>query len=581
MPAARLLATTFSVLLLSAAPAFAGDPIMPLSDVHSGMRCTGYSVVRGTDIASFDVDIDDVIDGDASGEGPRLLVRVSGPAVDATGIGPGFSGSPIYCRGRDGVERNAGAISESVGEYGGHEALATPIQAVLGVPLDVPRHQGRSRAARTRERAVAARARPLATPLTVSGLSPALGSALSAAARRHGRTVLAAPAGPLGSFPPQPMRPGAAVGVSYSSGDIQVGAIGTVAYTDGDAVWAFGHPFNDAGARRLFLQDAYVYKVISNPVGIPDTANTYKLASLGHTLGIVTDDADDAIAGRTGVLPDTIPVRIYANDLDTGAHQVTGIRVADERAVGLPEGGSPAAFVAPLAVTDAASSLLSSAPGRLTGDVCVQITFAALRRPTRFCNRYVSSGPADPDFSGTADTVAARASSDVFEALSDIDAYQGRPPEVSEIAVRMDLARGEQRAFLRSVRLPHRVRAGHRVRVRATLRRVRGGTIHRSYRVRIPGWLGHGRHVLRFTGADADTADDSLLGAIVIDSGGSTSGDPGPASIKALARRITRIGRYDGVHLHAAGARMRGFRDPRLRISGSAAATVRVQRSKR
>ena len=42
---------------------------MPLSEVHAGMDCTGRSVIRGTDIATFDVHIEDVIDGDASGEG--------------------------------------------------------------------------------------------------------------------------------------------------------------------------------------------------------------------------------------------------------------------------------------------------------------------------------------------------------------------------------------------------------------------------------------------------------------------------------------------------------------------------------
>jgi hypothetical protein len=54
---ARLLAATVAAVLLPAATAWAGDPIMPLSEVHSGMRCTGYSVVRGTEISSFDVEI--------------------------------------------------------------------------------------------------------------------------------------------------------------------------------------------------------------------------------------------------------------------------------------------------------------------------------------------------------------------------------------------------------------------------------------------------------------------------------------------------------------------------------------------
>src|SRR4051812_33598405 len=133
------LAAAVAALLVPAAPAFAGDPIMPLSDVHAGMHCTGYSVIHGTDISSFDVDVLDVADGDAVSVPPRILVQVSGPAVDATGLGPGFSGSPIYCRDAAGVSRNVGAISESIGEYGGKTALATPIESILPTPLGPPR----------------------------------------------------------------------------------------------------------------------------------------------------------------------------------------------------------------------------------------------------------------------------------------------------------------------------------------------------------------------------------------------------------------------------------------------------------
>src|ERR671910_3534817 len=238
---ARLFSLTVAALLLPAAPAVAGDPIMPLSQVRSGMQCTGYSVVQGTTISPYGVEILDVVDGDASGQGPRLLVRVSGPAVDGTGVGPGFSGSPIYCSDEQGTSRNAGAISESLGEYGGEVVLATPIEAILGAEVDAPATRGDpAKATRKRHRALLARARPLATPLTVTGLSAAMGRALERAGARKGRQVIAAPAGPLGSFSPQPMVPGASVGVSYSMGDIQVGAIGTVAYADGDRVWAFG-----------------------------------------------------------------------------------------------------------------------------------------------------------------------------------------------------------------------------------------------------------------------------------------------------------------------------------------------------
>ena len=79
----------------------AADPIMPLSEVRQGMHCTGLSVIKGTTISSFDVEILDVIAPEAGLSGPRILIRVSGPAVDETGIGPGFSGSPVMCDGRN------------------------------------------------------------------------------------------------------------------------------------------------------------------------------------------------------------------------------------------------------------------------------------------------------------------------------------------------------------------------------------------------------------------------------------------------------------------------------------------------
>src|SRR5262245_55066531 len=133
------LAAAVAALFVPAAPAFgAGDPIMPLSQVQSGMRCTSLSVVRGTDISSFDVEVLDVVDGDPSESGPRILVQVSGAAVDSTGVGPGFSGSPIYCPDGAGASRVIGAISESIGEFGGKIVLATPIESIVSTPVDGP-----------------------------------------------------------------------------------------------------------------------------------------------------------------------------------------------------------------------------------------------------------------------------------------------------------------------------------------------------------------------------------------------------------------------------------------------------------
>ena len=272
-------------------------------------------MVRGTAITSFDARIVDVVSGDASAnDGARILVDLSGPVVDETGVGPGFSGSPIYCPDGTGAARNIGAISESIGAYGGKTVLATPIEEILANPAEAPRPRPiGARASRI------GRVLPLADPLTVSGLNRGLAERLTAAGAKARRTVLAAPAMPLAPFPAAPPRPGSALSVGYSSGDISVGAVGTVAYVDGDRVWGFGHPFENSGLRSLLLQDAYVYDVISNPNVGDDTGSTYKLAAAGHTLGTISNDASAAVVGRAGRPPVTIPVRVYTEDEDTGA----------------------------------------------------------------------------------------------------------------------------------------------------------------------------------------------------------------------------------------------------------------------
>ncbi len=94
---------------------------------------------------------------------------------------------------------------------------------------------------------------------------------------------------------------------SFSSGDVSISAIGTVAYRNGASVWGFGHPFEGLGRRALLIQDAYVYSVVNNPVN-SDSAFTYKLAVPGHTVGALTNDfTQRASSARSAAPPRTIP----------------------------------------------------------------------------------------------------------------------------------------------------------------------------------------------------------------------------------------------------------------------------------
>jgi hypothetical protein len=584
-----LAAATVAACLLPASPALAGDPIMPLSQVSAGMQCTGYSVVQGTTISSFDVEVLDVIDGDPASDGPKILVEVSGPAVDATGVGPGFSGSPIYCPDGAGTARNIGAISQSVGSYGGKVGLATPIESMLANPADPPVARGAGDGSAASAKAAAAIRRmkregtkDLAGPLTISGVDPQLGRAIEAAGRRLGRPIIAVPAGPLGSFPVQELRPGSAVAVGYSGGDLRLGAVGTVAYTDAGRVWSFGHSFESAGARNLLLQDAYVFRVINDP-NAALTGGSYKLAAAGHDVGTLSNDAFSAVVGTVGTLPRTTLFRAVGVDRDTGVTKQVVTNIADETDVDNPTGFSPLGAVGPLAIAQAAGGTMKSAPGRLTGRMCLRITFAERpKRPARFCNRYVSSGIFDPFLGPLGNPIAFNAAMDASTAFTFIEAYQGRTPHVANVHSEVQLQRGERVAFLRSVRAPRRVKPGQRISLRVTMQRLRGGNFTRRYKVRVPRGLKPGRRLtLRLNGFEDDMSEEDILEILFGIDPDAEDESSGPARLNDLIESISSLGRWDGVTMRLGGTRKRAFKDDDMLIVGRTATRVRVAGKRR
>jgi hypothetical protein len=555
----RLLLLAIVLSAPAPAAALAADPIMPLSEVRSGMRCTGLSVVRGTDISSFDVEVIDVIAHDPAAGGPRLLIRVSGPAVDVTGIGAGFSGSPILCDGR-----HAGAISEGIGAYGNHVVLATPIEEILTArPAPAPA------SARRAPRIVRA-ARPLLGPITVGGLSSRTRQLVARAARRSGRAVLAAPPGPVGGYPSVELRPGSTVAAALSTGDVSIAAVGTVAYRDGDEIYAFAHALDGIGRRALFLQDSYVFGVIGNPLGVPELgAITYKLTSSGgHPLGAFTNDTLSGAGGRLGMQPPSFPLRVTARE--PGGGEVTlDSRLADERRYGL---GAGLSFVAPIAASTALDRLLRTFEPT-TFRLCMRFRARQLRRPMGFCNPYF----------------------DVFEAMLDVgraagmvDRFDFAPLDIRGAAISLSATRGVVDEVLVAADPVGRARAGRRLPVRVTLQRRGGGRRTVTVRVRVPRHLGPGRHSLVLSGNGFAEEPGIVIELIEEELAGGGSRTRSAAArgqrrtVRRLARRLARMRRPLGI-VAGFGRRERKvvLRSDDVRFDGRVKLRLRVSRARR
>jgi hypothetical protein len=536
---------------------------MPLSEVRSGMRCTGLSVIRGTEIAAFEVEVIDVISDDPASGGARILVRVSGPAVDSTGVGPGFSGSPILCGGR-----NAGAISEGIGDYGNKVVLATPIEDILSA-RPTPAPPGARRAP-----GLLRSARSLAGPLTVSGLSPGTRRLLARAARRAGQTVLAVPPGPQGGYPVQDPRPGSTVAASISAGDVSIGAVGTVAYRDGADVYAFGHALDALGRRSLFMQDAYVFSVIGNPLGVPDLgAQTYKLTSSGgHDLGAVTSDTFSALAGTVGSAPASIPLHVRARGEGGRPPVVLDSRLADERSLGH---GAGLSFVAPLATQTALDRLLGDLEP-VTLRLCTRFRVRQLVRPMGFCNTYFDSYAA---------------LSAVAEAGSLVESFDLAPLDIRGAAVGISAKRGVVDDLIVRGTGPRRARAGERMRVRVTLRRRGGLPRTLGLDVPVPRDLRPGRRTLVLEGNGLASGGEEIVIEIIegLSRGlGGAAAAPvarvaraEPGSVRELARRVAGLASPQGITARFRGRKPRlVLRSDEVRFDGRAKLTVRVLAAK-
>lgn len=534
---------------------------MKLSEVQPGMRCTALSVVAGTTISSFDAEVLDVL-GTAPTTGARILVRVSGPAIAATGVGEGFSGSPVYCAGADGVARNIGAIAEGVGDYGGFMMLVEPIEAILSPP------------ARPTRARLPPGSHSLAGRLTVSGLRPEIGRALAGAARRVGRVLITSPATARVTFPPPPLVPGAAVAVGATSGDVGITDIGTVAYVDGNDVWAFGHQLEGSGRRSLFLQDAYVHAIVGNPINAPDLS-TYKLASPGNDIGTVTDDSPSAVRGRTGAPPSSFPLRVTVRDLDTGHLGSSITRIVDEGDAGRPSGPGVIGMTGAGAVAETVTSVLNGAPARQSGDMCVSVRLRRLPKPARFCNTYTVDGDGPNFFAGAL-------INDVATVSDLIDAYRFGALHPTGIDIGIRVRRGVRQAFLQGAGVRGAVRRGRTATVRLRLRLVGTGKLAtRTIRVRIPRGMGTGARVLRLEGTPGDVGADPFgedAFALVF---GDDTEDSGANAVDSLGDLVAAIGalhRDDRLLATIGAVKRRVHGDPQLRISGSARVTLTIRR---
>jgi SpoIVB peptidase S55 len=306
--------SSLTAALLFAAVVSAQTSFFPLRDVKAGMHGIGRTVFSGDRIEEFDVEILGVLEN----IGPKqslILGRLSGGPLAKTGVMQGMSGSPVFIDGK-----LAGAV-----------AMAFPFatEPIAGIrPIEDMVRVAHAGAEPVRRAAVnltdtdltrmfpapaqvsggAAKMIDIATPVYFGGFTQATVEQFAPQLRSLG---LEPRQGVTGGGRVDPrmgdasrIKPGSMISVQLMTGDMSIGADGTVTWVDGNKLYAFGHRFLSIGATAMPFARAEVLTLL------PSLNSSFKVSSARELMGMIQQDRNTAVAGELGTRADLVPISI-------------------------------------------------------------------------------------------------------------------------------------------------------------------------------------------------------------------------------------------------------------------------------
>ncbi len=293
-------------------------PIMPLSAIKPGMTGEWRSVVSGTRIDSFPMEVVGIAQNFIGPQQPVIICKALDATNKLTGPVAGMSGSPVFINGKligayaygflwpkdqaligvtpiesmlevetnypptasDKTETGVGGLTQA-GTDAAPQWLAPPASDVPDLPTPA-----------TLESAM----QPLPTPLFVSGISEWVLQKFSSRLSALGLDVMQAPSG-YTSDVNNDLQPGSPLAGVLMSGDFDFAGTGTVTWRHGNRILAFGHPFLQSGPSEMPMASAQILTVVQS------VQRSFKLSNTGPIIGTIYQDRLTAIAGEIGRKP--------------------------------------------------------------------------------------------------------------------------------------------------------------------------------------------------------------------------------------------------------------------------------------
>jgi hypothetical protein len=487
--------------LTPAAAAGQNLPIIPVSDIHTGMRGVAYTVFEGVKPEAMEVEVLGVLHNVNGPKGNIILVRLHGQKVEYTGVVAGMSGSPVYLDGK-----LAGALSFRIGEFS-KEPIAgvTPIADMLEInALDRSPAEETSAAKPTGNMSASKSAspgessgwqalekdsaakdfsnylKPIETPLVFNGFSE---QAIQLFAGQLGAAGVVPVMG-AGSISndkqPEPLVGGSAVSAILVRGDMDIEATCTVTYVDPQRLLACGHPLLQFGSVDLPMNKAEILATLPSPL------NAFKIVNTTEPVGTFVQDRHTGIMGVFNRQPEMIPVTL-------SIHSNTGVKQFHYEVLNNPRLTPVALMVTVFNALHGVNEFGEEITYRLAGSIGVK-GFPDVTMKNMFA-------PGE-----SAQPAAMQAAMSLGERFGRIYDNPYNAPAIAGVNLDFDLVRERRWARLESARTDvTEARPGDEVTLETVLAPYRGERIVQQIPVKIPTSASKG--TLRILVSDGDTLD--------------------------------------------------------------------------
>lgn len=328
------------------------EPFWEIDDVRAGMKGHGRTVMRGTKVEQFQVEVLGVLKNTSPGR-DMVLCRLSGLNLEKTGVIAGMSGSPVYINDKllgavayawpFGKEPIAGVTPFSqmhsyVVAYDDRQQQLDdkPTRVGLRTPLTIDGLTFDRVTVAQRSAAVELSAAdglwmvPLQLPIAATGFTP---HSLKLLGERFpgGGLVPVQSGGASAKVADDekntPLQPGGPLAVALVTGDFDLSGLGTVTHIEGSRVYGWGHPFFGLGACEFPMMTGYVHTIY------PRQSVSFKMGSPLRTVGIINADVSTGIAGWLDRKPDMLPVRMTVTREPGGVGKTFNVEVVRQRSL--------------------------------------------------------------------------------------------------------------------------------------------------------------------------------------------------------------------------------------------------------